>query len=463
MRITRPEIIAKVAETDAEDKKDDASLEDNDGDSAAATTTTSTESAATSSEATVRKEGPLRLIHVVFGLCLEILAKTSSTGSSISTANSQSAINLVVAANDGALQGCLLALHSILKPQFIEKEFLGKVFLEMMMILERVAWMEGSRVQGLVVGVISTVIQGYGKDMLFDDSNSNLDNNSGPQGEGDVDDDFTTSAGTGLSALPESQLQSIVQLLVELYLQKSTGSSNSKAIKSIGGSGRPGSKKTTPETIELLGRVAEMLTVLVKVAPPKYQLHLSAVTLNVLVSTYLGVVPFLSCAWLQFLHPSLQDSNMFPIFGLGVLRDPAFQTELGPLVLVNIKGVMESLNKNIADLDPKFLELILNGTLGALLKKQAAFAPGRPEVVDPTTADSTGFNLGEDSGVVPTTVDSEMEVSAVEIAEWCNGLLGMMLILTNCTAVQIKKSFLDQFERLIMSSIESNISKVTYA
>ena len=145
-----------------------------------------------------------------------------------------------------------------------------------------------------------------------------------------------------------------------------------------------------------------------------------------------------------------------------MLRDPAFQTELGPLVLVNIKGVMESLNKNIAVLDSKFLELILNGTLGALLKKQAAFAPGRPEVVDPTTAESTGFNLGEDSGVVPITVDSEMEVSAVEIAEWCNGLLGMMLILTNCTAVQIKKSFLDQFERLIMSSIESNISKVTY-
>lgn len=426
MRITRPEITAKVSEADAEDKKDDASLEDNDGDSATATTTTCTESAATSSEATVKKEGPLRLIHVVFGLCLEILAKTSSTGSSVSTANSQSAINLVVAANDGALQGCLLALHSILKPQFIEKEFLGKVFLEMMMILERVAWMEGSRVQGLVVGVISTVFQGYGKDMLFDEANNSLDNSSSPQEEGEADGDSTNNIGTGLSALPESQLKSIVQLLVELYLQKCTGSNNSKAIKAIG-SGRPGSKKTTPETIELLGRVAEMLTVLVKVAPPKYQLHLSAVTLNVLVS---------------------------------VLRDPAFQTELGPLVLVNIKGVMESLNKNIADLDPKFLELILNGTLGALLRKQAAFAPGRPEVVDPTTAESTGFNLGEDSGVVSTTVDSEMDVSAVEIAEWCNGLLGMMLILTNCTAVQIKKSFLDQFERLIMSSIESNISKI---
>ncbi|KAF9536653.1 hypothetical protein EC957_010178, partial [Mortierella hygrophila] len=427
MRITRPEIGVEVSETVAEDKKDYLSLEGKEGDSATATTATSTESSVTPPEATVKKEGPLRLIHVIFGLCLEILAKTSSTGSSIATANSQSAINLVVVANDGALQGCLLALHSILKPQFIEKEFLSKVFLEMMMILERVAWMEGSRVQGLVIGVISTVIQGYGKDMLFDDPNNDLDNSSGPKEEGKVDDDSTTSTGTGLSALPESKLKSIVQLLVELYLQKSTGSNNSKASRSIGGSGRPGSKKTTPETIELLGRVAEMLTVLVKVAPPKYQLHLSAVTLNVLVS---------------------------------VLRDPAFQTELGPLVLVNIKGVMESLNKNIADLDPKFLELILNGTLGALLMKQAAFAPGRPEVVDPTTVESTGFNLGEDSGVAPTTVDSEMEVSAVEIAEWCNGLLGMMLILTNCTAVQIKKSFLDQFERLIMSSIESNISKI---
>jgi hypothetical protein len=89
-----------------------------------------------------------------------------------------------------------------------------------------------------------------------------------------------------LSALPESQLKSIVQLLVELFLQKCTGSST-QAIKAIGG-GRPGSKKTTPETIELLGRVAEMLTVLVKVAPPKYQLHLSAVTLNVLISKYLS-------------------------------------------------------------------------------------------------------------------------------------------------------------------------------
>ena len=294
MRITRPEISAKVSETDTEDKKDDASLEDNGGDSATATTPTSTESITTSSEVTVTKEGPLRLIHVVFGLCLEILAKTSSTGSSISTANSQSAINMVVAANDGALQGCLLALHSILKPQFIEKEFLNKVFLEMMMILERVAWMEGSRVQGLVVGVISMVIQGYGKDMLFDDSNNDIDNSSGPQEEGEVDDEFTTSTGTGLSALPESQLKSIVQLLVELYLQKSTGSNNSKAGKAIGGSGRPGSKKTTQETIELLGRVAEMLTVLVKVAPPKYQLHLSAVTLNVLVSTYIGVIFILS-------------------------------------------------------------------------------------------------------------------------------------------------------------------------
>ncbi|KAG0257240.1 hypothetical protein BGZ95_005295, partial [Linnemannia exigua] len=421
MRITRPEI-STTDETDtSEDKKGDASLEDIDGDSTIATAKSSdTATSSPDTEVTAKKEGPLRLIHVVFGLCLEILAKTSSTGSSISTANSQSTINLVVAANDGALQGCLLALHSILKPQFIEKEFLSKVFLEMMMILERVAWMEGSRVQGLVVGVISTVIQGYGKDMLFDD-HSSLDSDAQKDGglEGDV---------TGLSALPESQLKSIVQLLVELYLQKSTGS-NSKAIKAIGGS-RPGSKKTTPETIELLGRVAEMLTVLVKVAPPKYQLHLSAVTLNVLVS---------------------------------VLRDPAFQTELGPLVLVNIKGVMESLNKNIAELDPKFLELILNGTLGALLKKQAAFAPGRPEMADPTM-ESTGFNLGENDSSAATTsgviADSEMEVSAVEIAEWCNGLLGMMLILTNCAAVQIKKSFLDQFERFIMSSIESSIGKI---
>ncbi|KAF9084004.1 hypothetical protein BGX23_010924 [Mortierella sp. AD031] len=414
MRITRPEISTK-AEVDTEEKNPEASPEDMDDDGTAATTT-SAES--TSEEATVKKEGPLRLIHVIFGLCLEILAKTSSAGSSISTANSQSTVNLVVAANDGALQGCLLALHSILKPQLIEKEFLGKVFLEMMMILERVAWMEGSRVQGLVVGVISTVIQGYGKDMLFDEHSLES-----------VNEEEKAADPSGLSSLPESQLKSIVQLLVELYLQKCAGST-ARSLKTVGGGGRSGSKKTTPETIELLGQVAEMLTVLVKVAPPKYQLHLSAVTLHVLV---------------------------------GVLRDPAFQTELGPLVLVNIKGVMESLNKNISELDPKFLELILNGTLGALLKKQAAFAPGRPNI-DPTVTESAGFDLGglSSSGTsgVSGAVDSEMDVSAVEIAEWCNGLLGMMLILTNCTSVQIKQTFLDQFERLIMSSIESSIGKI---
>ncbi|KAF9896033.1 hypothetical protein BX616_008277, partial [Lobosporangium transversale] len=57
-------------------------------------------------------------------------------------------------------------------------------------------------------------------------------------------------------------------------------------------------------------------------------------------------------------------------------------------------------------------------------------------------------------------MDSEMDVSPVEITEWCNGLLGMMLVLTSCTGVRIRKPFLDQFERLVTSSIESNISKI---
>ena len=76
--------------------------------------------------------------------------------------------------------------------------------------------------------------------------------------------------------------------------------------------------------------------------------------------------------------------------------------------------------------------------------------------------EKTGFNLedvltkAQDS----SEMDSDIDVSAVDITEWCNGLLGMMLILTHCTTVAIRKSFLDQFERLVMSSIESNIGKV---
>lgn len=145
-----------------------------------------------------------------------------------------------------------------------------------------------------------------------------------------------------------------------------------------------------------------------------------------------------------------------------MLRDPAFQTELGPHVLVNIKSVMESLNKKSAELDGKYLELILNGALGAILKKQAAFAPGKASLPLETVTESMGFNLDMSGNKTrtPVELDSEVDVSPVEITEWCNGLLGTMLILTSCTGVRIQRAFLDQFERLVMSSMDSNIGKV---
>lgn len=235
---------------------------------------------------------PLRLIHVVFGLCLEILAKTSSTGSSSSAAaNSQSSANLSAAANDSALQGCLGALNSILSPVFLQQEFLGRVFLEMMTILERVAWMEGSRVQCLVLGVISTMIQGYGEDLLFaDDKVSTTDagifssaDSSDADAEAKVYEvNSTIDTNVPVSKTPGSRLRSIVQLLVELYIQKCSGSSSKflKAKTIVGG--RVG-QKSTMETVELLGKVTDMLTGLLKVAPPEYQLHLAAVSLNVFV------------------------------------------------------------------------------------------------------------------------------------------------------------------------------------
>ncbi|KAF9431641.1 hypothetical protein BGZ76_011895 [Entomortierella beljakovae] len=297
-----------------------------------------------------------------------------------------------------------------------------------MTILERVAWMEGSRVQGLVVGVISTVIHGYGEELLFvqDTDITPPVQASESLTDTDVSDDLPKSLS---SSLPSSRLRSIVQLLVELYIQKCAGS-NVKAIKSIKTIGVRAGQKTTPETVELLSKVTEMLALLIKVAPPKYQLHLAAVTLNVLI---------------------------------GVLRDPVFQTELGPRVLLSIKSVMESLNKNTEELDPKFLELILNGSLGALLKKQSSFAPGKGiSAPAEVSSESLGFNLGEVpiKSNQPAEVDKDMEVSSIEITEWCNGLLGMMLILTSCTGVRIRKTYLEQFERLVMSSIESDISKI---
>jgi hypothetical protein len=124
---------------------------------------------------------------------------------------------------------------------------------------------------------------------------------------------------------------------------------------------------------------------------------------------------------------------------------------------------MESLNNHSAELDGKFLELILNGALGAILKKQAGFAPGKAVLPLPvTSSESLGFNLDEDASKkrAEAELDSEADVSPVEITEWCNGLLGTMLILTSCTGVKIRKAFLEQFERLVMSSLESNIGKV---
>lgn len=154
----------------------------------------------------------------------------------------------------------------------------------------------------------------------------------------------------------------------------------------------------------------------------------------------------------------------------GLLRDPGFQSELGPHVLVNLKSVMEALNKNISELDPKFLELVLNGALGALLKNQASFAPGKTVLssLEVETSAGGGFQLNDDHSIRATIssaeseMDTDMDVSPVEIIEWCNGVLGMMLILTNCTQVRIRKAFLDQFERLVMSSIESNIGRVMF-
>ncbi|KAG0088006.1 hypothetical protein BGZ92_006713 [Podila epicladia] len=426
-RITSPEIILPVEESEAitqSNTKDEAkgSLEDVDGEAAS-----SSGSDLVVDAKKVKKEGPHLLIHVIYGLCLEILAKTSSTGSQQSSANL-----LGSAATDDALQGCLVALHSILDPVFIQPSFLSKVFLEMMTILERVAWMEGSRVQGLVVDVIAKVIQGYGSELLFSDQD--VDTGKRLDCPDEISGSPTSSEPTAndvdnppSSSLPGSRLRAILQLLVELYIQKCS-SANVKASKTLN-MGRPMPKKTTPETIELLDRVTDILAVLVKVAPPQYQLHLSAVTLNVLV---------------------------------GVLRDPAFQTELDGKVLVNIKSVMEALNKNSRSLDPKLLELVLNGAIGALLKNQAEYAPGKGPLTgsELETSSSGGFEILDSLTASKPSVDSEIDVSPVEMAEWCNGLLGMMLVLTNCTHVAIHQKFLDRFERLIISSIESNNAKI---
>ncbi|KAF9581415.1 hypothetical protein BGW38_001584, partial [Lunasporangiospora selenospora] len=197
---------------------------------------------------------------------------------------------------------------------------------------------------------------------------------------------------------------------------------------------RPTPKKTTPETVEVVSKVMEMLTVLVKTAPAEYQLHLAAVTLNVLI---------------------------------GVLRDPTFEVELSGPVLVNIKSVMECLEKSASteQLDPKFMELIFNGAIGSLLTSQVAFAPGK--AIEPTVAatETLDFVLGDPKvgrrdAKAAAPEDQEVDASPVDITRWCNGLLGAMLIMTNCARVEVLPKFMNLFGRMIMSSIESNVAKI---
>ncbi|KAF9162925.1 hypothetical protein DFQ26_003103 [Actinomortierella ambigua] len=437
-----------------------------------------------STEETKKPRGPYLLVHVVFGLCLEILAKTSNTGGTAVAGNSL----MTVTATENALQACLKTLQSILDPAYIDKEFITlPIFLEMMTILERVAWIEKSHTQVLVVGMVAKLIQGYGQDLLFadgegemlqsvltlaEDSETNrrqsrlLENGSGEEGS----DSFTSSPAveqppkplpsvvpppsSELSALPGRRLYAIVQLLTELAVQK-CHSLNPKSSKVVG---RIAQKAITPETVDLLGRVADLLTALIKVSPPKYQLHLAAVTLHILV---------------------------------GILRDPLFQVELGGRVLVNMKTILDTLEKTactkdeeegeeeeqedeamkekkkITKVDKEFLSLILNGTMAALIKTQAPYAPGNV-LLDTTFGSSTLPTVSVSppavgSSRVQDAEDAEMDVSPAEITAWCNGLLAMMVLVTNRTQSHLQEEYLDKFERMLRGSIESSVSQVVTA
>ncbi|KAF9971868.1 hypothetical protein BGZ73_005104 [Actinomortierella ambigua] len=438
-----------------------------------------------------KPRGPYLLVHVVFGLCLEILAKTSNTGGTAVAGNSL----MTVTATENALQACLKTLQSILDPAYIAKEFITlPIFLEMVTILERVAWIEKSHTQVLVVGMVAKLIQGYGQDLLFSEEDGEalnsvlasedsegsrrqsriLENDSGKGGS----DSFVSSPvvekppkplpvvvpppSSGLSALPGRRLYAVVQLLTELAVQK-CHSLNPKSNKVIG---RIAQKAITPETVDLLGRVADLLTALIKVSPPKFQLHLAAVTLHILV---------------------------------GILRDPLFQVELGGRVLVNMKTVLDTLEKTSCakdteqgneeqeedeeeqedgtkkdekkekrtKIDREFLSLILNGTMAALIKTQAPYAPGNvlldttfgsgtlPTV--PTTPPAVGSSRSRDQE------DAEMDVSPAEITAWCNGLLAMMILVTSRTQSHLIEEYLDKFERMLRGSIESSVSQVVTA
>lgn len=97
------------------------------------------------------------LFYVLFGLCIESLARVSSSSGSRSDAVT-------------TLHICLNSLKTFVHPSLAGQNFVPKaVFLELMNVFDRLVQTEGTQVQLEIVQVTDRIVNAYGSKYICDD------------------------------------------------------------------------------------------------------------------------------------------------------------------------------------------------------------------------------------------------------------------------------------------------------
>lgn len=195
------------------------------------------------------------LFYVLFGLCIESLARVSSSSGSRSDAVT-------------TLHICLNSLKTFVHPSLAGQNFVPKaVFLELMNVFDRLVQTEGTQVQLEIVQVTDRIVNAYGSKYICDDLDADglevsdfeaLDRELDPES-------FPTNA----------KLYYLYRLLITIIVQKIPALSGRQSQK------KNPSPAMDQQTIAVLSVCLDTLGSLVSIAPPSYKCDLFAISLYI--------------------------------------------------------------------------------------------------------------------------------------------------------------------------------------
>ncbi|CAM0141375.1 hypothetical protein VKS41_003918 [Umbelopsis sp. WA50703] len=230
------------------------------------------------------------LFYVLFGLCIESLARVSSSSGSRSDAVM-------------TLHICLNSLKTFVHPSLAGSNFVPKaVFLELMNVFDRLVQTEGTQVQLEIVQVTDRIVNAYGNKYICDDLDADglevsdfeaLDRELDPES-------FPTNA----------KLYYLYRLLITIIVQKLPALSSRQSQK------KKSSQAIDQQTVAVLSVCFDTLGSLVSIAPASYKCDLFAISL------YIYSV---------------------------ALRGEEFQQHLAAKSLLSLKNVLERLEPNLPE------------------------------------------------------------------------------------------------------------------